>query len=165
MNKIITGLFLLLSYSGFSQASASASFQTSADVVDPIKINKVADLNFGSVIGGDNPGNIILSPAGTRTANGVEISESSPGEVNPAEATIGHGNNAYSITLPSSFSLFNSNDPSKAMIIDQFTYTQTSNGGNGTDIIKIGATLNLEANQSPGSYSNPSGFNATVSYN
>jgi len=158
-------MFLLLSYFGFSQASASVSFQTSADVVDPIKISKVADLNFGSVIGGDNPGNLILSPDGTITANGVEVSDSSPGEVNSAQAMVAHGSNAYSITLPSSFSLFNSNDPSKTMILDQFTYTQSSNGGTGSDIVKIGGTLNLEANQNPGSYSNPSGFNVTVSYN
>ncbi len=166
MNKIITGLFLLIAYSGFSQSSASVTIRTSAEIVDPIKISKTVDLNFGSVIGGYNPGSLILSPDGTRTANGVEISNSIPGEVNPAEAIISHGNNNYSITLPSTFSLFNSSNPSQTLIIDQFTWIPTpSSEGNGTDIVKIGATLNLEANQIPGSYSNPAGFNVTVSYN
>lgn len=166
MIKIITGIFLLIGHTGFSQASASVSIRTSAEIVDPIRISKTVDLNFGSVIGGYNPGSLILSPDGTRIANGVEISNAVPGEVNPAEAIISHGNNNYSITLPSTFLLFNSVNPSQSLIIDQFTVVPTPNSeGNGTDVLKIGATLNLEANQIPGTYSNPDGFNVTVSYN
>lgn len=166
MIKIITALFLLIGYTGFSQSSASVSVRTSAEIVVPIKISKTVDLNFGSIIGGSNPGSLILAPDGTRTANGIEISNSSPGDVNAAEAIISHGNNNYSITLPSTFSLFNSVNPSQTMVIDQFTVVPTpSSEGNGSDILKIGATLNLEANQTPGSYSNSAGFNVTVSYN
>lgn len=166
MNKIITGIFILIAYTGFSQASASVSIITSAEIVDPIKISKTVDLNFGSVIGGYNPGSLTLSPDGTRSANGVEISNAIPGEVNPAEAIITHGNNNYSITLPSTFSLFNNVNPSQSLIIDNFTVVPTpSSEENGTDVLKIGATLNLEANQVSGIYSNPLGFNVTVSYN
>ncbi len=166
MKKIITGLFLFLAYSGFCQSSDSATIRTTASIVSPIKISKTVDLNFGSIIGGYNPGSLILNTDGSRTANGVEISNAVPGEVSPAEAIVTHSNNNYSITLPSTFSLFNEVNPAQILIIDQFTVTPTPSGeGNGIDVLKIGATLNLEANQIPGNYSNPQGFNVTVSYN
>lgn len=166
MYKFFTILFLIISTIGFAQSSASATINTQVEIVNPIKITKSVDLNFGSVMGGINAGSLILSPDGTRTANGVQISNAVPGEVNAAEAVITHGNNNYSISLPSSFSLFNEVNPAQLIIIDEFTVSPITNGdGEGTDILKIGATLNLEPNQIPGFYSNPSGFNVTVSYN
>ncbi|WP_010229514.1 DUF4402 domain-containing protein [Gillisia marina] len=166
MNKFIILIFSLFTVIGYAQSSASTSINTSAKIVNPIKITKSVDLNFGNVIGGFNAGTLVLSPDGTRTANGVQISNATPGEVNAAEALVTHGNNNYAITLPNTFSLFNEDNPSQSLKIDQFTVSPTSNGDNeGTDVLKIGATLNLEANQVPGSYSNPSGFNVTVSYN
>ena len=74
-----------------------------------------------------------------------------------------HGNNNYAITLPESFVLFNSENPDQQLIIDDFTVAPEE--GVIMDIIKIGARLNLEANQSAGFYTNSSGFNVTVSYN
>ncbi|MFD1095896.1 DUF4402 domain-containing protein [Salegentibacter chungangensis] len=150
---------------GFCQASASASVNTRVSVIDPIKINKTLDLNFGNVISSYNPGSLILTPDGTRTANGVQISSSMPGDVSPAEAIVVHGNNSYSINLPDSFILYNQDNPNQILIINQFVVEPTAGTTAGTDILKIGATLNLEANQLSGFYTNTGGFNVTVSYN
>lgn len=165
MYKALSFIFYLISTVGFSQTSSSASINTQVEIVNPIKITKSVDLNFGSVIGGLNPGTVILSPDGIRTANGVQISNAIPGEVNAAEAIVTHGNNNYAINLPTSFSLFNQENPNQLIIIDTFTVNPIINAEDGTDVLKIGATLNLEANQIPGFYSNSSGFNITVSYN
>jgi len=132
-------------------------------VIDPIQIDKTVDLDFGNIITAYNPGSVILSPDGTRVAFGVEISNSMPGNVVPAEAVVTHGNNSYSITLPENFTLYHNENPNQVMLIDQFSVVPLQ--GNVSDIIKIGATLNLEANQLSGYYSNSSGFNVTVSYN
>ncbi|MCC8358642.1 DUF4402 domain-containing protein [Salinimicrobium sediminilitoris] len=164
MNKVLClFIFLLISTQTFAQASASATVESRATVIDPIKIDKTVDLDFGNVISAYNPGTVILTPEGSRVAYGVQISSSFPGTVNPAQAVVTHGNNNYSITLPESFILFNSENPDQQLIIDQFTVAPEE--GVISDIIKIGARLNLEANQSAGFYTNSSGFNVTVSYN
>ncbi len=159
-------LFLLLSLSSLAtvaQASASATVNSRATVIDPIQIDKTVDLDFGNVISAYNPGQVILSPDGSRIAYGVQISNSMPGNVTPAEAVVTHGNNNYSITLPENFLLYNQENPNQVIRIDQFTVNPQE--GALMDIIRIGGTLNLEANQLSGFYTNSAGFNVTVSYN
>ena len=124
------------------------------------------DLDFGNVIASSTSGTVILSPDGTRQAYGVSLSNSVPGQVNPAEAVVTHGDLTYAITLPESFTLFNEENPNQAILLNDFTVSpQPDFIAEGSDIIKIGATLNMEANQFPGFYTNPSGFNVTVTYN
>lgn len=164
MKKLLF-LFIVLSAQQIclAQASASATVESRATVIDPIQIDKTVDLDFGNIISAYNPGSVILSPDGSRVAYGVEISSSIPGNVAPAEAVVTHGNNNYSITLPQSFSLYHQENPNQMLVIDQFTVESLV--GDTSDILKIGATLNLEANQPAGYYTNDSGFNVTVSYN
>jgi len=163
--KRLLFLFIALSAQQFclAQASASATVESRATVIDPIQIDKSVDLDFGNVISAYNPGSVILSPDGSRVAYGVEISSSIPGNVAPAEAVVTHGNNNYAITLPTSFSLYHQENPNQILVIDQFTVEALT--GENIDVLKIGATLNLEANQPAGYYTNDSGFNVTVSYN
>ncbi len=164
MEKFI--LFLLLGLStlvGMAQASASATVNSRATIIDPIQIDKTVDLDFGNIITAYNPGSVILSPDGSRVAFGVQISNTIPGNVTPAEAVVTHGNNNYAITLPESFLLYNQENPNQVLRIDQFTVNPQE--GALIDIIRIGGTLNLEANQLSGFYTNSAGFNVTVSYN
>ncbi len=166
MKSAILLLFLLISFQGFSQASASSSVTARVRVVEPIKIEKSVDLDFGNVIGSFTTGTLTLDPDGIRTVNGVQISNAIPGDVTAAEAIVTHNNNNYSISLPESFTLYNSENPNQFLLINQFTVQPLPNAGDqGSDILKIGATLNFEANQLPGSYTNSAGFNVTVSYN
>ena len=164
MKNYIFLLFIgLFGLSVSAQNSASASVNSRATVIDPIKIDKTVDLDFGNIISAYNPGQVILSPDGSRVAYGVQISNAIPGTVNPAEAVVTHGNNNYAITLPEQFTLYNQENPNQVLVIDRFTVQPQE--GNIVDIIKIGATLNLEANQTSGFYTNSTGFNVTVSYN
>lgn len=164
MKKVlIVILSLLFSSQVCAQASASATVESRATIIDPIKIDKTVDLDFGNVISAYTPGTVILSPDGSRVAYGVQLSNSMPGNVAPAEAVVTHGNNNYSITLPESFSLFNQENPTQTLIIEDFTVTPLP--GELSDILRIGATLKLEANQTSGYYTNSEGFNVTVSYN
>lgn len=156
-------LSLLFSSQLLAQASASATVESRATVIDPIKIEKTVDLDFGNVISAYTPGTVILSPDGTRVAYGVQLSNTIPGNVAPAEAVVTHGNNNYSITLPESFTLYHQENPNQVLVIDDFTVTPLP--GDDSDILRIGATLKLEANQVAGYYTNSEGFNVTVSYN
>lgn len=166
MNKLILLFFFLGTSPIFSQVSASIKIDTRVKIVEPIKIEKSIDLDFGNVISGAAPGTLVLSPQGDRIANGVAISTATPGNVSPAIAVITHGNNNYSVSLPESFTLYNQNNQNQSLIIDHFTVLPYTNSNlDGIDELKIGATLNLTANQVPGFYNNPSGFSVTVSYN
>ncbi|MFN4764069.1 DUF4402 domain-containing protein [Gillisia sp. Q332] len=166
MKSAIPLMFLLVSFQGFSQASATSSVNARVRVVEPIKITKSVDLDFGNVIGSFTTGTLTLDPDGIRTVNGVQISNAIPGDVTAAEAIVTHNNNNYSISLPESFTLYNSENPNQFLLINQFRVQPLPNAGDeGSDILKIGATLNLEANQLPGFYTNSAGFNVTVSYN
>ncbi|MEG9326718.1 DUF4402 domain-containing protein [Salinimicrobium catena] len=156
-------VFFLCSFNSIAQSSTSVQINSRATIIDPLNITNSVDLDFGNVISSFNPGTVILSPDGTRSANGVHISNNFPGHVAPAEAIVKHGNNNYSITLPKSFILYNQNDPNQVLTIDEFTVSPET--GEVMDVLKIGATLNLKANQSAGFYTNTSGFNVTVSYN
>lgn len=156
-------LFTFFTMSANSQNSTSATVNSRATVIDPIKITKSVDLDFGNVISAYNPGTVILSPDGSRIAQGVQISNTFPGNVAPAEAVVNHGHNNYSITLPESFTLYNQEYPNQILLIDEFKVVPET--GEIMDILKIGATLNLEANQPAGFYTNSAGFNVTVSYN
>ncbi len=166
MKSAMLLLFLLVFFQGFSQASATSTITARVKVIEPIKITKSVDLDFGNVIGSFSTGTLTLDPDGIRTANGVQISNAVPGDVTAAEAIVTHNNNNYSISLPESFTLYNSENPEQFLVINQFTVNPSPNSGDeGSDILKIGATLNLEANQLPGYYTNSAGFNVTVSYN
>jgi hypothetical protein len=69
MKKLFHILFLiLLASQAFAQASASATVESRATVIDPIQIDKTVDLDFGNIITAYNPGSVILSPDGTRVA-------------------------------------------------------------------------------------------------
>jgi hypothetical protein len=166
MQKLFVILSIILSAQSFAQASASAVVNTVVRVVEPITIRKSLDLNFGNVLSGYNPGSLTLSPDGTRTAYGLQISNALQGEASPAQAVVTHGDNNYSITLPDSFILYNQGNPNQTILINQFRVAPSINSDmEGVDILKIGATLNLEAYQVPGFYTNPAGFNVTVTYN
>lgn len=156
-------LFFLFSSTIFGQVSSSVKVNGRVKIIEPIQISKSVDLDFGNVISGYTPGIVKLSPFGSRVAQGVQISNTFPGNVAPAEALVNHGNNKYSIILPESFTLYNQQDPNQILIIDDFNVVPDT--GELIDILKIGATLNLKANQPSGLYTNSSGFNVTVSYN
>ncbi|MFD2518635.1 DUF4402 domain-containing protein [Salinimicrobium flavum] len=164
MKSLVIPVGILIStISSFGQTSATATVDSRVTVIEPINITKTVDLDFGNVISAYNPGTVVLSPDGSRIANGVQISNTFPGNVSPAEAQVNHGNNKYSITLPDSFSLYSREDPNQTIVIDDFQVSP--NTGEIMDILKIGATLNLKANQPAGFYTNTAGFNVTVSYN
>ena len=160
---LISFLCLLFTSHAFCQASASATVESRATIIDPIEINKTVDLDFGNVISAYTPGSVILSPDGSRVAYGVQLSNSMPGNVSPAQAVVTHGNNNYAITFPESFILYNEENPNEALIIKDFTVNPIQ--GEISDILQIGATLEIQAKQTSGKYSNPEGFNVTVSYN
>lgn len=154
---------LLCTTSAFAQATASAD--ASATIVTPISISKNSDMNFGNIATNGAVGTVILSPAGGRTPSGGVTLPATAGTVTAASFTVeGSGSYAYSITLPVSIEITNGTDD---MTVDTFTSTPETAGEltAGEQIITIGATLNLVASQTEGTYTSTTPFDVTVNYN
>jgi len=164
--SLITALIVLgFAASSFAQVTATAS--TSATIITPIAITKDVDLNFGNVaVSPTLGGTVVLPTSGARTKTGGVTLPVVTGTVTPASFTVtGEGNSTYSITLPSSAITLTS--ASGSMTVENFVSNPSNTGtlSNGTQEIKVGATLNVGAAQSAGLYSNESGLFVTVNYN
>ena len=167
IEKIATVLFLILlgiSVKSFSQVSATAT--TSATIVTPITISKTVDMNFGNVAVSATPGTVILAPAGTRTLTGGVTLPAVTGTVAAASFTInGLASYTFSITLPVAPLTISSGGNN--MTVNAFTSNPSLPGtlSGGTATLKVGATLNVSANQAAGAYVSATPFSITVNYN
>lgn len=145
-------------------AQATANFNASVTIIQPIGITTTSDLNFANV-DAKNGGEITLSPNSIRTSVG-EVELSDGGNVSAASFEItGESGFTYGVTLPlDNYVLSNG---SESMIINNFT--TDFNGENalvtGSQKINVGATLKVNPNQTPGFYSTMEPLNVTVTYN
>jgi hypothetical protein len=164
----IVGLCISLSHDSAS-AQATATAAASANVIAPISMVKNVDMNFGNIaVSVSSGGTVILVPSGTRSTGGpggVTLPVTS-GTVAPASFTVsGNPSYTYAITLPGTVTITNG---SHSMTVNGFTSVPSSTGAlstGGSQNITVGATLNVSAAQSPGTYTNGAGVPVTVNYN
>jgi hypothetical protein len=126
-------------------ASASADPQA-------LLISQTGSLKFGSIVVGAVPGTVSVSPTGERLASGGVLLGNSGGSSPASFSVSGEPNTAYQILLPSSAVL--TTGPEN-MTFDSFTTSTAGPGslnGGGTQVISVGATLHVNANQGRGSY-------------
>jgi len=163
---LITALVLLgFAASTFAQVTATAS--TTATIITPIAITKDVDMNFGNIaVSPTLGGTVVLPTSGARTKTGGVTLPVVTGTVTAASFTVtGEGNSTYSITLPSSaITLTSANG---TMTVENFVSNPSNTGAlsNGSQEIKVGATLNVGAAQPAGTYTNESDLFVTVNYN
>ena len=164
----ILSFFILGSVKVNAQASATADIF--ATIVSPITIEKVAgkDLNFGNIAAGKFAGIVVLKTNGNRGISGGAVLPSTSGTASAAEFVVsGESSYSFSITLPTAPVTMVNTSTSETMVVDGFTSSPESTGtlSAGKQTVKIGARLNINANQSPGDYSSASPFVVTVNYN
>lgn len=147
-----------------AEAQTSASFTASATIIQPIGITTTADMNF-AYLDAQQGGAVILTPENTRISKGgVVLSEEAGVSAATFEVT-GEPGVAFSISLPKNeFVLTNGQED---MIIKDFTSSLAGTGSlnEGSNIVKVGATLNVNPNQQPGVYKTSGALNVTVNYN
>ena len=159
-------LIILLSGAGMSyaQTSATASFTASATIIQPIGITTTSNMNFAN-LDAKSGGAVILTPENTRiSTGGVALAENASVSAASFEVT-GEEGFAFSISLPKDeFILANG---SESMIIKDFTSSLAEGGSltGGSKIVRVGATLKVNPNQTPGVYNSRSPMNVTVNYN
>ena len=124
-------------------------------------------MNFGTVAASSGGGTVVLYPSGSRTTSGGIILPSFTGTISAAQFTVtGEPGYTYAITLPTDFTLYESGVGSATMVVNYFTSTPSATGTllGGTETVLVGATLNVGAAQTSGSYTNSAGFEVIVNY-
>jgi len=157
---------VVLTSNVFAQATSStASATASAKIMIPIAIAKNIDLSFGNIASSTSTGTVVIAPdaSGTRTYTGG-VTPSVIGAYTSAKYTVtGEGSSTYTIALPSSITI---NSGSNSMTVNNFTSNESDGIGtlsSGSQIIYVGATLNVAASQATGTYSGS--YDVTVAYN
>ncbi|HEY3348630.1 MAG TPA: DUF4402 domain-containing protein [Thermoanaerobaculia bacterium] len=130
-----------------------------------ISLTKNADLAFGDLTSGATAGTVRIAPNGNRTRTGGVTLLASP--VGAASFTVSTptGSRNYTIVLPGSATL--TSGGGFTMTVNAFTSTPSgsgkTNGGTLQQTLTVGATLQVGANQRPGTYSGT--FLVTVNQN
>jgi hypothetical protein len=166
MKKFLAFSIVLFAFAaGAFAQSSSATATATAVIVSPITITRTADMSFGNIVADSDGGTVVLVPAGTRTLTGL-TSPSIPGTVTAASFNIaGLANATYAITLPATHDISNG---AQTMTVNAFSSNPSGTGtldATGAQTLNVGATLNVNANQASGTYTNAAGFTVTVNYN
>jgi len=128
-----------------------------------LKLAWVADMGFGEIYVGAYPGTVVLSPSGTRTAQGNVTLGSATGVAAAQFSITGEHYLTVAVVLPGSATL---SSGTNSMTLDAFTSLP---GGtvvldvNGHATFTVGASLHMVAWQPRGAYSGT--YNVTVAYN
>ena len=162
-------LLLLSSNILLGQNSASFSSDLSARIVErptipSLSIYKSNDVEFGSIVPSAIMGSVRIDPInGAITHSNVTLLPSS--KVRQVATFNIYGSPNHSISIVFSSSVIELSAPG---VGEKLKYTLEKNnvisvGSNGTAVLKVGGTLEIKANQSPGNYNGT--FNVTVNYN
>ncbi len=144
---------------GFLLAFAASSAEAA------ISLTKNADLAFGDLTSGATAGTVRIGPGGARSrTGGVTVLASTFGNASFTVSTPS-GSRNYTIILPGSATL--ASGGGFTMTVDTFTSNPSgsgkTNGGTLLQTLNVGATLHVNANQRPGTYTGT--FTVTVNQN
>lgn len=155
----------------FAAASVPAHAETEQlnaqlSVVSPGSFYKVEDLHFGTIVSSNVAGTVTIAPNGTRTSTGgvtlwgndhhpAQFAGMKPTAANrPVRMRV--GSNSITLTgpgAPMTVGLFRGNtNPATALTTTPRNY-QVQQTTNSAFALFVGATLNVNANQAPGTYS------------
>lgn len=147
-----------------SGQAASESAAVSANIVVAITLANRNGMVFGDIAAGDTAGTVVLDPGGSRQTTGGAKINSTVASVPAVFDVEGLSNANYSITLPDAVTL--SGPGGDSMVVDSFTsFPQGTGltGISGQQSLFVGATLNVDGNQTFGSYTGT--MSVTIEYN
>lgn len=169
LRRITLSAAILIAFSAASLAQVSATANASATIIAPIAIANTADLAFGNLIVGATGGTAVISPAGARSVTGDVVVPAVPGTFNAATFNVtGQAGWTYSISLPAVATTITSG--ANTMTVDTWTSNPTTIAGGtigagGSQVLSVGATLNVSGSQAAGTYNSGTAFTVTVNYN
>jgi hypothetical protein len=146
--------------------AASSTSNATANVITAISINKTIDLDFGALAPSTTGGSVLINAtSGVRTSSGgVTLSSIDAG--NRASFNVaGDSSATYAITLPATNVTLTRSGGTETMSVTNFASNPSGTGQltAGQQVLYVGATLNVGANQAAGSYIGT--FDVSVDYN
>lgn len=169
--RILAITFVVLGLAASTTAQVTASAYAEAHIITPLTIDLVTNMDFGNVAVIDAPGTVILPTAGLRTSTGGATPVANPsGTVTPAVFDIhGLANAQVMVTLPASPPgiTVTHTDGLTTMNVSTFISDPVSGfliPAGGLQSLIVGATLNTDADQLPGTYHTLVDFEVTVNY-
>jgi hypothetical protein len=156
--------FSALFFTNLIFAQATANFTASVTIIQPIGITTTSNMNFANV-DARNGGLITLSPNNTRNSYG-DVKLADDGSISAASFEVtGEQGYTYTVTVPSDDYVLSNG--SESIIINDFTTDFKSDNAlaAGSQTINVGATLEVNPNQTPGNYVSQGGLDVTVNYN
>lgn len=156
-------LVLLLPLMALGQNSASARFTASVTIIEPIEVQTKSNMNFAHIDARDG-GSVILHPDNSRSAIGnVQLKNSHIASAATFEVK---GQNGYTYDINVPRGSYQMTSGSEVIVLKDFMLqAQTGRLGEQSQIIRLGATIDIESNQKPGRYTTDSPIEITVSYN
>lgn len=159
-------IFFAASNPACAQATGTAT--ASVTIVTPISVAKTTDMSFGNIaVSVAANGTVEMTPAGTRTSTGGVTLPAASGTVAAASFTIsGQANYTFAITLPTSVvSIINGQSTMDVHTFTSFPASVGTLSAGGTNVMTVGAKLDVNAGQPAGIYTTATPFSVTVSYN
>ena len=159
MKKITFALFALIAGTSFAQNSANAEASTFAEIVEPLKIVKNNDLDFGRIIGGTAGGGTVTISAEDGATRTIGAALDAPGgNIQAAEFSITSSDYTYGITM--------TNTDLTATGLTNMEFSPVSSLGSsstGDKTLYVGGALTVGSDQEAGEYEGT--VTVTVSYN
>lgn len=171
MRRVKFFLLIIIIFRFTTEAFAqTATAHASLRILIPISIENNTELNFGYILASNSAGTVKLTPAGLRTRTaGATFLPSLAGPVSVAQFTVtGEPNATFTVSVPPNNTVKISKPSGLDMKVQTFKHSLTSASSRklsptGLKVFYVGATLSVNAKQSPGAYSGT--FNVTVAYN
>lgn len=163
--KLIT---LIIATLGFAKVSFSQNYNINFKIVPSFSLTNTTPLDFGGVVASATAGTVVFNPTNSvRTATGgVTMPAGLSGSPSIAEfSVLGRKNKYYNISFPQGQVTITKAGGGATMTVDSFTLNVSSQrrlSNQGTDMFKVGATLNVGASQTPGVYTGT--YTVTVTY-
>jgi hypothetical protein len=166
LRKFLVSVVLLLAFTSAAFSQVSATSNATATIVGPIGITNTQEMNFGNAAVSAVAGTVVLTPAGARSTTGGVTLPATTGTVTAATFNVtGADGYTYDITLPAAPLTISSGGNN--MTVDTFTSTPSGTGTltGGSEVLSVGATLNVAGSQAAGTYTSATPFTVTVNYN
>jgi hypothetical protein len=158
-----------------ANGSATATVGSQAAIIQRLTLVKTADLQFGTNVGGNTAGTVVVGPDGAVSSTGGVVRAG--GQTSPAQFYAYSRRNATaSLRLGANFINITRLGGGATMRVDNFTISSTPpttlstsnttftlNTPNGIFPFTIGATLHVGVHQMPGTYTGT--FSVTMTYN
>ena len=167
IQKIVAGIGALSSLAtvAHAQATDTATASGSVSIIQPIAASKVTDLTFGTIVkpsGGT--ATVSVDAAGARTLDGTVAVGGGAGAA--TFNVVGEGGSAFTVSVPSSFSMTSGSNSLVVSTVDNAAGGGTLSGtiGNAsTASFGVGGNFTLNSATTSGAYTGT--FAITASYN